>query len=562
MELKQYFGIFLKWLWLIIACIAIASISALLGTRSIPRVYQATTTVRIGQAVEKANPSYQEFYASEQLAQTYADIVRRRPILESVAQALNLGYIPSPGNVSARRVPNTQLLEISALHTDPTMAVRLADEIANQLILQSPTASETVAQERDFVLSQIEDIKVKISATQAELGEEQAQLDAANSARAIQQYRSNIGALDQKLSTYQANYAALMQSLQSGSINYISIIEPARLPSTPVSPNVRMTVLLAAAIGALLAVGAAFLLEYLDDTIKTAQDVERVLGLTTLGAISRITDVDRPSDALLNTQLTKTPVSEAYRVLRTNLQFAGVGQTTSVFMVTSAEASEGKTTTLANLGVVIAQAGKRVILVDTDLRRPSLHKLFGFDNSLGFTSMLLDDTLGIDDVALPTNTPTLRLICSGTRPPNPAELLESKRLDVILDMLRAEADVVMFDTPPVLAVADASIMASKVDGALLVIEGGRTRTEICRRAVDALRQANGRLLGVVLNKVVSGRGSYYYYYYYDSDDSTTRRRHRDQSLRGRLARLFGLSSRQRASNQARSSAVQQGDSSP
>ena len=546
MELKQYFNVVFKWFWLIAACVIVASVSSYLSTRTIPRVYQATTTVRVGQAIEEANPSYQDFYTSEQLAQTYADIVKRRPILEAVAQALDLSYIPNPGNITAGRVPNTQLLQISVRDTDPQMAVKVADEIANQLILQSPTGSDTVQRDREFILGQIDDLKAKIQQTTDEINAEQAKLDAANSARAIQQYQSNIAALDQKRNTYRANYAALMQSLQSGATNYISIIEPARLPTVPVSPNVRMTILLAAAIGAGLAVAAAFLLEYLDDTIKTPVDVERVMGLTTLGAISSIPDVQEPADALISSLEPKSPVAEAYRVLRTNLQFAGVGKENSVFMVTSSQTSEGKTTTLANLGVVLAQAGKQVILVDTDLRRPSLHKLFGLANSIGLTSMLLDDNLGVQDALAPTSIPSLRLLCSGPRPPNPAELLENPRMDEIIAQLRKEADLVIFDTPPVLAVADATIMATKVNGVIMVVEMGSTRTEICRQSVQVLRQVNAHLMGAVMNKVTHRRGGYYYYYYDASDgtDAARRRRRRESSPLARaFPFLFGRSSR-------------------
>ena len=317
MELRRYLAILIKWFWLVAACVVVAAASAYLATRSVPRVYQAYATVRIGQALEKANPSYQEFYTSEQLAQTYAELVKRRPILEAAAAALNLDYIPSPGNISARRVPNTQLLELAVRHTNPQMAKRMVDELANQLVLQSPAASETVEQERGFILAQIEDLKQRITATKSEIQEEQAKLDSTSSARAIQQYRTTIAGLDQKLLSYQANYAALMQSLQSGSVNYVSFVEPAQLPTHPVSPNVRMNVLMAAVIGAALAVGAAFLLEYMDDTVKSPEDVERAMGLTTLGVISRIADVEGPVDALYSViPMTKPPRSPPYRLPR------------------------------------------------------------------------------------------------------------------------------------------------------------------------------------------------------------------------------------------------------
>lgn len=533
MDLKQLWTTFWKWAWLIVACTAISTGSSYLGVRNMPAIYQATVTVRIGQAVDLANPSYSDFYTSDQLAQTYLDLVRRRPIMEGVARALNLQFVP--GGVSARRVTGTQLLEISYADVDPARAQAIVNEAANQLILQSPSSSDANTRDQAFVLAQLDDLKAKIADTNDKITTEQANLDAANSARAIQQYQSNIAALQQKLNSYQNTYATMRYNLPGSSSNYISIVEPAQLPRYPLSSGKMNTLMLAAAIGAALAIAAAFLLEYLDDTVKTPDDVERVAGVTTLGAISQIEEIKEPTDGLVVHLHPKSQISEAYRVLRTNLQFSAVGSQVATFMVTSSNAGEGKTTTLANLGVALAQTGKRTILVDTDLRRPALHKIFGLPNSIGLTSMLLDEKLSLQDVLTPTDVPNLRLLCSGPRPPNPSELLENPRMDQIIAALKADADVVMFDSPPVLAVADSTILAQKIHGVLLVVEMGQTRTEIVRRAVGVLKQVDAKLLGVVMNKISRARGGYYYYYYYysyyyDSADGgqgvRKRRRHR------------------------------------
>jgi non-specific protein-tyrosine kinase len=534
MDLKQLWTTLWKWSWLVIACTAISAGTSYIGVRNMPAIYQATVTVRIGQTLDKANPSPADFYASDQLAQTYLDLVRRRPIMEGVAQALGLQFVP--GGASARRVTGTQLLEISYSDVDPARAQAIANETANQLILQSPRSSDANTRDQEFVLAQLDDLKAKIDDTKAKIETEQANLDAANSARAIQQYQSNIAALQQKLNSYQNTYATMRYNLPGSNSNYISLVEPAQLPRTPLNSGKLNTILLAAAIGAGLAIAAAFLLEYLDDTVKTPDDVERIAGVTTLGAISQIEEIKEPTDGLVVHAYPKSQIAEAYRVLRTNLQFSAVGSQAAVFMVTSSNAGEGKTTTLGNLGVALAQAGKNTILVDTDLRRPALHKLFGLPNSIGLTSMLLDDRLPLQDALTPTEVPNLRLLCSGPRPPNPAELLEHPRMDQIIAALKAEADVVLFDSPPVLAVADSTILAQKIHGVLLVVEMGRTRTEIVRRAVGVLKQVNAKLLGVVMNKINRARGGYYYYYYYqnyyyyDSGDGEQRagkhRRHR------------------------------------
>lgn len=206
----------------------------------------------------------------------------------------------------------------------------------------------------------------------------------------------------------------------------------------------------------------------------------------------------------------RSPVAEAYRSLRTNLEFSSLDKPLRTMIVTSAAPEEGKSTVLANLAVVMAQAGRQVILVDCDLRRPVLHELFGVSNHTGLTTALLDEAAA----ELPlreTSVPGLRLLPSGPLPPNPAELLDSRRMAELIQTLREQADIVLFDAPPVIAVADAAILASKVDGVLLVINAGVTKREHAQRAKAALERVNARLVGTVLNNVELDMSLYGYY---------------------------------------------------
>jgi len=206
----------------------------------------------------------------------------------------------------------------------------------------------------------------------------------------------------------------------------------------------------------------------------------------------------------------RSPVAEAYRSLRTNLEFSSLDKPLRTMIVTSAAPEEGKSTVLANLAVVMAQAGKQVILADCDLRRPVLHEIFGVSNHRGLTTALLDDSaaeLPLRD----TEVPGLRLLPSGPLPPNPAELLGSRRMAELIQTLRDQAEVVLFDAPPVIAVTDAAILASKVDGVLLVINAGVTRREHAQRAKAALERVNARLVGTVLNNVELDMSLYGYY---------------------------------------------------
>jgi len=207
----------------------------------------------------------------------------------------------------------------------------------------------------------------------------------------------------------------------------------------------------------------------------------------------------------------RSPISEAYRTLRTNLDFAALDQALKTLVVTSAGTGEGKSTTLANLAVVSAQAGRQVILVDADLRRPTLHQVFGLGNEEGLTTMMMDETALTSPPLQDTGIEGLQMLSSGPLPPNPADLLGSQRMTQVIAALAEWADQVFFDTPPVVAVTDAAVLATKVDGVLLVINAGKTRREYARTAVQRLEQINARVVGTVLTNVQMGAGFTGYY---------------------------------------------------
>jgi non-specific protein-tyrosine kinase len=228
-----------------------------------------------------------------------------------------------------------------------------------------------------------------------------------------------------------------------------------------------------------------------------------------LGLLKHRSD-GRPSAGIITLRDPRSPVAEAYRALRTNIQFSSLDAELRTLLVTSPGPNEGKSTTLANLAVVMAEAGKRVLAVDCDLRRSSLHTLFGLENTRGFTSLFLDDGGG----ALPiqdSGVANLRVLTSGPPPPNPSTVLGSAGMGRVLDALRDAADVVLFDAPPVLAVTDATLLATRVDGVLLVVDAGATRRDLARRARAQLEKVNARLLGVVLNNVPLDTQVYGYY---------------------------------------------------
>ena len=315
----------------------------------------------------------------------------------------------------------------------------------------------------------------------------------------------------------------------------VSVVEAATTPSVPIKPNVMMNTLLAAAIGLLLAGGLALLLEYLDDTVKSTEDLE-ASGLASLGGVARFRRPKVMQDNLVAGSRSHHHFAEAYRVLRTNVQFSTIDSPGQTLLVTSANPGEGKSTTAANLALVMAQAGKKVVLVDSDLRRPSLHRIFGLSNEQGLTNLLLSTQPSVNGYAQRTRFDNLAVLTSGPLPPNPSELLASRRLDSLLDGLKTQADVVILDSPPALPVADACILASKVDGTMLVVDSSKTRAQALRRAKEALAKSKTRLLGAVLNKLKRrGGGQYYYYYYYSADGDKKKRHRREKKAEAKAA---------------------------
>lgn len=215
---------------------------------------------------------------------------------------------------------------------------------------------------------------------------------------------------------------------------------------------------------------------------------------------------------LLTLSNPKSPITEAYRTLRTNIQFASIDKTIKTIMVTSTGPAEGKSTSITNLAVVFAQADKKVLLIDADMRKPTIHHFFILPNRVGLTNIIAG-TAGIESALQTSTLPNLHIITSGPVPPNPAELLGSKRMETLIKELISEYDYILFDAPPVIAVSDAQILSQFMDGVLLVVNSGHTHREMAVKAKGLLENVNANVIGVVLNNKEAKGEDYYYYYY-------------------------------------------------
>jgi capsular exopolysaccharide synthesis family protein len=289
----------------------------------------------------------------------------------------------------------------------------------------------------------------------------------------------------------------------------VTVVSPAEVPASPVSPKPLRNYVVAALLGLLLGFGLAVARRALDTTVKTAEQVEEISGAPSLGSVAFDAGATRSP---LIAVATHDPRAEAFRRIRTNLQFADVDRSHQIILVTSAAPDEGKSVTACNLAIALAEADKRVLLLDGDLRRHSVAGYLGLPNGVGLTSVLLGQA-GLEQASQSWGGQLLTVLTSGPVPPNPTTLLGSQRLRDLLAELRASYDLLIIDSPPVLPVADAAVLAAACDGAAVVVRHGKTQHEQLRTTMRTLRNAGVPILGTVMNRAPVRRGSYYAYGY-------------------------------------------------
>ncbi len=335
--------------------------------------------------------------------------------------------------------------------------------------------------------------------------------------------------LQAALTLYQQIYSNLLNNYEAvrlarlRSTPNIVQIQPAVIPTRPIKPQPARDISMGCVIGIFLMGSVAFLIEYLDDTLKSPEDVTRHLQLPVVGLIGEM-EKSRQKDQLKKRVYVSdnplSPITEAFRTLRTNLEFAGVDKPLKSLLITSTAPGEGKSTVAANLAAVIAQGERKVILMDTDLRRPTMHRHLQIANRKGLTD-LFRDTIKLENVINSWGEPPITVITSGGLPPNPSELLASTKMETILRELESKSDLVILDSPPCI-VADPVILSARVDGVLLVIEPGKTKIGSAQVVIEQLHRAGARIIGVVLNPISRRRAGYYTKYqyysaYYSSD---------------------------------------------
>jgi succinoglycan biosynthesis transport protein ExoP len=518
MEFKQYILPLKRWWWLLVAATVIAAVSSYLATLRQPPIYQTLSTLMIGQVITDPNPTGAEFTLSRQLAENYAEIANREPVKIATMEALGLSWLP---DYRATALPNGQFIEIVVTDILPDRAQAVANELARQLILRSPTGSQSDEQDRQaFVQNQLDNLQLQITDTEAEIQTLREALGGMDSARQIADTQVQITALEAKLADLQGIYSDLLANTEGGAINSISVIEEAFLPVVPIGPNKLLIILLSATVGLSLAMVAAYVLEYMDDTVKSPEEVEKLTNVPVIGYLSEL-DIEDVG-ALYAADNPRHPSVEEMRTLRTNLEFASVDQPLNTLLVTSTEMEVGKTSVAANLAIVMSQAEKEVVLVDADLRRPNVHNFYGFQNKVGLSDVFRGE-YDLEQVSKQWPGGEVSVITAGDLPPNPSELLGSRRMSDILEKLGSQADIVLIDGPP-FVVADAPLLASKVDGVLLIVRLGNTRKPAIHALMEQINRSGSKVIGVALNRIPSRSigyysGNPYYSAYYTNDEN-------------------------------------------
>jgi capsular exopolysaccharide synthesis family protein len=512
MEIKQYATIIWRWAWLILLATFLAACAAYIASGMQTPVYQATTSILIDQAPDARTADITSLMLSEQLTSTYAQLMTKRPVLEEVLEQLDVGMGPNSlrGAIQVLPTVDTQIIEIKVQHTDPVAAADIANTLVQVFSEQNEELQASrYAASKENLTTQLTKLEEQISQTEKSI----VKMGSPRTDSGI----AELERLQGELSQYQASYTALLQSYENlrlaeaRSVSNIVQIEPAIVPSSPISPRIVMNTFLAGIVGAVLAVGVIFLIEYLDDTVKSTEEATETLGIPVIGFVAKSSaDTD---GVPMTAREPRAPIAEAFRSLRSNIQFSGVDDPIKTLLVTSPGPEEGKSTISANLAVIMAHEGKRVLLVDADLRRPRVHKMMGVSNNQGLTDFFLRSHTELNGIIRSWEYDNLYLLTSGKHAPNPAELLGSTRMTQVLNMLRGKYDFVIIDTPPIGAVTDPVILSAKTDAVLLVVEPKKTRMAAAVQAVEQLKRAGANLIGMVYNNVPLKRASYYTGYY-------------------------------------------------
>ena len=493
--LRSYIGIVRRRKWWIAAAALLGLAASLALSLTQARQYSATAQLLVQPAGSTALGVAPAAVTPTDV-QTDLQLVTSAPVQRKVSAIL--GGTPS---ISATEVAQTNVIAITAISSSPPRAALIANTYAQAFVKDQQGAAITSSAAAEIALkAQIKGLGTQIKSLSR------------NGSTAEQT------ALQNQQAVLREQLAQMQVSGAAGNTGGVEFVTPAQAPTSPSSPKPVQDGLLGLAAGLILGLGFAFLRDSLDDALSSKEAAEQLSGAPVLAMVPMVAawkKRDQPLVVSLSHPL--SPAAESYRSLRTSLQFVRQERPLRTLVVTSPAAAEGKTSTVANLGAVFAQAGERVVLVSCDLRRPRLAEFFGLDEQIGLTTVLLGEQSLAEVVQPVSGHETLWLLGAGRVPANPAELLNGPAARELFAALRAEFDLVLIDSPPVLPVTDAAVLSKDADGTLMVVAAGQTKRVDLRRAAEKLAQVNAPMVGTVLNEVTRqtgyGYGSGYGYGY-------------------------------------------------
>lgn len=491
METRSHAAVVRRHLVLVLAVMAVVMLSALALTQLQEHSYTSTGRLLVarGESVFRTTPTA----ADPDFVQTEIEFLKSVGVRDIVRT--NFGSAPK---VEAIQVGTTSVVELRAEGSTARGAKDAVDAYMDAYLnFRRQAAAEEMAGTAQQVEAAVDNLQKQIDALSAQLRAVNCPPTGGCPERtAVEQDRE---ARVQEQVPFRQKLSQL--SIDSASTYVGGVVIPASLPSAPTSPNPVRNGLIAVVLGAFLGVGLAILFESVDESVRDSDDVERSApDVPVLAVIPRDPGGKAKSDAHVVTMTDPTsPSAEAYRTLRTSVRFLAVDRPVRSLQVTSATNSEGKTTTTANLALVLARAGELVIMVNCDFRRPRLHEHFGLSNDVGLTSVLLGEATLAEALQPVTEARGLWLLSAGPRPPNPSDLLSSARTSEVLNRLQSQGTILVIDSPPVLTLSDAAILSGKVDGTLLTVRAGVSRRTKVARAVDFLHQIGAPLVGTVFH---------------------------------------------------------------
>jgi len=498
-----------KLLIILVLLVAVGATVAIDKHRT--KQYQSTATLYfLAQGVTGGSDASTAL--SPQQVATDLELVQSTPVQKAVSKTLGVSAPP----VSVSLVGTTQIADLTVQSTDPKFAARAANAYATAYIDQT---------REQFVNSQLASetsVQNQINSLQTQIGGVQTQLAQTPSSAAVSQsaLESQLTGLYQQQSALKSQLSQLqLTTAQSSSGG--QLVTPAVPSTTPSSPKIWRDIGIAIVAGLLVGIGFALLRDNLDDRVRSKDQLDQALpGIPALGLIPVIDEWgDRKRPYLVARTHPRSPPSEAYRGLRTSVQFMALESPTKVLQITSPSAGDGKTTTSANLAWIMAEAGQRVVLIGCDLRRPRIHEFFGLPNDIGLTSVLLGEAQLEDALLWVPDQPRLQMLPTGPVPPNPSELLSSAKTRQVFKTLNAYADIVIVDSAPVLPVTDAAVLSTHADAILLVVSVGTAKRRDVVRSVEMLNQINAPIVGTVLNRAAETDSYAYYHYGYEQKSS-------------------------------------------